>query len=91
MTRTVARTTMETAMRTDARPPATPPWLFAFCYALMGPAVGINAVFVALAIPATAPYGVAGMAIAFGLGAALGSLPAIWLARRIHAGIREEE
>lgn len=70
---------------------ASPPfWLLAFCYALMGPAVGINAVFVALAIPATAPYGVTGMLIAGMIGAILGVLPALWLARRIHQGIRED-
>lgn len=68
----------------------TPLGLFLFCFALMGPAMGINAVLVALAIPAMAPLGVAGLAVAGILGVAVGVLPAIWLARRIHDGIRED-
>lgn len=79
---------MVMADHTDA--PRTPLWLLAFCYALMGPAVGINAVFVALAIPATAPFGVTGMMIAGAIGAVVGILPALWLAHRIHKGIRED-
>lgn len=68
----------------------TPLWLLLFCYALMGPAVGINFAFIALAIPALAPYGVAGLIGAGLVGAAVGILPALWLARQIHAGIRED-
>ncbi len=70
--------------------PPTPIWLYLFCYALMGPAVGINAVLIALAIPATAPFGVQGMIVAGALGAIIGILPAIWLARNIDAGLRED-
>ncbi len=68
----------------------TPLWLLLFCYALMGPAVGINFAFIALAIPALAPYGVAGLIGAGLVGAVVGILPALWLARQIHAGIRED-
>lgn len=76
-------------MDKDNEEPKTPFWLLAFCYALLGPAVGINAVLLALAIPATARYGVAGMLIAGAIGVILGFAPALWLARRIHEGIRE--
>jgi hypothetical protein len=68
----------------------TPLWLLLFCYALMGPAVGINAAFIALAIPAMAPFGVSGLIAAGIVGAVVGVLPAIWLARQIHDGIRED-
>lgn len=79
---------MTMANETDAQ--STPLWLLTFCYALMGPAVGINAVFVALAIPATATYGITGMLVAGMIGAVLGLIPAVWLARRIHEGIRDD-
>jgi uncharacterized membrane protein YeaQ/YmgE (transglycosylase-associated protein family) len=68
----------------------TPLWLLLFCYALMGPAVGINAAFIALAIHAMAPFGVSGLIAAGIVGAVVGVLPAIWLARQIHDGIRED-
>lgn len=71
--------------------PSTPAWLYLFCYALMGPAVGINAVLIALAIPATAPFGIQGMIVAGAVGAVIGILPAIWLARNIDAGLREAD
>lgn len=70
--------------------PQTPMWLLLFCYALMGPAMGINAVFIALAIPAMAPFGIPGLIGAGMVGAVVGILPAIWLARQIHQGIRED-
>ncbi len=69
----------------------TPLWLLLFCYALMGPAVGINFAFIALAIPAMAPFGMAGLICAGLVGAVVGVLPAIWLARQIGAGIREDD
>lgn len=69
----------------------TPLWLLAFTYALMGPACGINGAFVALSIGAMAPYGFSGLIAAGAFGALLGILPALWLARRIHAGIREQD
>jgi hypothetical protein len=68
----------------------TPLWLLLFCYALMGPAVGINFAFIALAIPALASFGITGLIGAGLVGAVVGILPAIWLARQIHAGIRED-
>lgn len=67
-----------------------PAWLYLFCYALMGPAVGINGVLVALAIPATAQFGIPGMIAAGAIGAVIGVLPATWLARQINEGIRED-
>ena len=69
----------------------TPLWLLLFCYALMGPAVGINFAFIALAIPALAQFGVTGLIFAGLVGAVVGVLPAIWLARQIGAGIREDD
>lgn len=77
-----------------AKPPdkhKAPTWLIAFCYALMGPACAINAVFIALAIPDLATYGINGLFVAAAIGAVIGILPTIWLARRIHEGIREDE
>ncbi len=68
----------------------TPTWLYLFCFALMGPAVGINGVLVALAIPATAQFGITGMIVAGMIGIVLGILPTIWLARRIGEGIRDD-
>jgi len=68
---------------------AVPLWLSLFCYALMGPGLAINAVFVALAIPAMAPFGMNGLFAAALIGAVLGLLPARWLARKIHEGLGE--
>jgi hypothetical protein len=58
-----------------------------FCFGLMGPACAINAAFIAIAIPAMAPYGVNGLVVAGLMGAVVGLLPAQWLARRIHEGL----
>lgn len=62
-------------------------WLSLFCFALMGPACAINGAFVALAIPAMAPYGYPGLMLFATVGFVLGILPARWMARKIHAGI----
>lgn len=81
-------------MATASRKPdteQTPIWLLAFCYALMGPACAINGAFIAIAIPAMAPLGFSGLLAAGALGAIVGIAPAIWLARRIHEGIREDD
>lgn len=61
--------------------------LLLFCFAMMGPACAINAAFIALAVPAMAPYGVQGLVIAGAVGSVLGIFPALWLARRIHEGL----
>lgn len=58
-----------------------------FAFALMGPAMGINAVLIALAIPGMAPLGTTGLIAAGLVGIALGLFPARWLARKIHEGI----
>jgi len=80
--------------RSDMPPtmPETPPLpraLLLFCFALLGPACAINAVLIALALPMMAPYGVSGLVIAGLIGSVFGILPALWLARRIHEGIRD--
>jgi len=64
--------------------------LLLFCYALLGPGCAINAVFVALAIPATAPYGTSGLFVAAAIGMVLGILPTIWLSRRIAEGLHDD-
>jgi len=64
--------------------------LLLFCFAMLGPGCGINGVFVALAIPAMAPYGVNGLIVAGLIGSVLGIFPALWLARRIAEGLRED-
>lgn len=79
-------------MRSDHTPapdrgPSTS--LSLFCLALMVPACAINGAFVALAIPATAPYGLPALLVAGGIGGVIGLLPAKWLARKIHEGLRE--
>lgn len=68
---------------------ATPRWLYVFCYALMGPACAINAAFIAVTVPAVAPFGLPGLVGASVVGAIIGILPAIWLARRIGEGIKD--
>lgn len=73
----------------ERRHGAPPLWLSLFCFALMGPAVGINAVFVAIATPAAAPYGIGGLLAAGAIGFVLGILPARWLARKIHQGLSD--
>jgi hypothetical protein len=79
---------MENNTGTTANEPV-PRWLSLFCFALMGPAMGINAVFLALAIPAMAPFGTNGLIAAGLVGVVVGVLPARWLARKIHEGIGE--
>lgn len=64
-----------------------PRGLLLFCFALMGPAFAINAAFIALAVPAIAPYGVRGLVIAGLVGSVFGIFPALWLAHRIREGI----
>ncbi len=79
-------------MTREVREPAATPipmWIRLFCFALMGPAMGINAVLVALAVPLMAPYGTDGLAMAGVVGFLSGVFPARWLARRIHQGIAE--
>jgi hypothetical protein len=66
---------------------AIPLGLRLFCFALMGPACAINAAFIAITLPATAPYGVRGLMIAGAIGSVFGIFPANWLARRIHEGL----
>lgn len=66
-----------------------PRGLVLFCFALMGPAFAINAAFIAIALPVMAPYSVKGLVIAGLFGSVFGIFPALWLARRIHEGIRE--
>jgi len=71
------------------KPQPIPFGLLLFCYALLGPGCAINGVFVALAIPATAPYGANALLIAAAIGMVLGILPALWLARRIAEGLQD--
>ncbi|MCC7250299.1 MAG: hypothetical protein IT540_00325 [Hyphomicrobium sp.] len=68
---------------------SVPRGLLLFCFALMGPAFAINSAFIALAVPAMAPYGVRGLVIAGLIGSVFGIFPALWLARRIHEGVRD--
>ena len=70
----------------DAGPALT---LRLFCFALMGSACGINAVFIVLAIPAMAPLGEIGLIAAGILGVLIGILPSRWLSHRIHEGLKE--
>jgi len=77
------------ALEAPKKPPV-PIGLLLFCYALLGPGCAINAVFVALAIPATAPYGASGLVVAGLIGMVLGILPAMWLARRIAEGLHDD-
>lgn len=63
--------------------------LLLFCFALMGPAFAINAAFIAITVPAMAPYGLYGLVIAGLVGSVFGIFPALWLARRIHAGLHD--
>jgi len=72
---------------TDNEP--VPTWLMIFAFALMGPAMAINAVFIALATPAMAPLGANGLILAGLSGLVVAIFPARWLARKIHEGIRE--
>ena len=78
--------TAATSRKAATKPPL---WLSLFCFALMGPAVGINAVFVALAVPAAAPYGIGGLIVTGAVGFMLGLGPARWLAHKIHKGLQE--
>lgn len=63
--------------------------LILFCFAMMGPAFAINTAFIALAVPAMTPYGLRGLVVVGMIGSIFGIFPALWLARRIHEGIRE--
>lgn len=60
-----------------------------FTLALMCTGCAINGVFVSLAVPAMAPYGVDGMLVSAVIGGVLGILPARWLANKIQAGLNE--
>jgi hypothetical protein len=64
--------------------------LLLFCFAMMGPAFAINSAFIAISVPAMAPYGVYGLVVAGLVGSVFGIFPALWLARRINEGIRDE-
>jgi hypothetical protein len=74
----------------DAKKRPVPMGLLAFCFALMGAGFAINSAFIALAVPAMAPYGIQGLVIAGLVGSVFGIFPAVWLARRIHEGIRDD-
>ena len=69
---------------------AQPLSLRLFCLALMVPACAINGAFVALAIPALAPYGIPALLVSSLIGGMIGVLPARWLALKIHEGLRDE-
>ncbi|OYW55576.1 MAG: hypothetical protein B7Y80_17430 [Hyphomicrobium sp. 32-62-53] len=77
----------ESEPRREKKP--IPLWISLFCFALMGPAMGINAVFLALALPFMAPFGTDGLIAAGMVGVVTGLLPARWLARKIHEGLAE--
>lgn len=64
--------------------------LLLFCFAMMGPAFAINSAFIAISVPAMAPYGVYGLVVAGLVGSVFGIFPALWLARRINEGTRNE-
>jgi hypothetical protein len=64
--------------------------LLLFCITLMGPAFAINAAFIAIAVPAMAPFGIRGLVFAGVVGSVFGYFPALWLARRIHEGLRDQ-
>lgn len=72
--------------RSDDAPPAG---LVLFCFALMAPAFAINSAFVAISVPAMAPYGIRGLIVAGLVGSVFGIFPALWLARRIASGLRD--
>jgi hypothetical protein len=72
-----------------ARTSDIPLGLRLFCLALVAPAFAINGAFIAIAIPAMAPYGVPGLVAAGLFGSLFSVFPARWLARRIHEGISE--
>lgn len=66
-----------------------PVGLLLFCFGMMGPAFAINTAFIAMAVPAMAPYGITGLVVVGMIGSVFGIFPALWLARRIDDGIRE--
>ncbi len=84
---------IQASPRPDEPPHTDKPniWLSLFCFALMGPACAINGAFVAIAIPAMAPYGYPGLIMFAAVGAVLGILPARWMARKIHDGISDRQ
>lgn len=74
----------------DHKPAQRPPLgLRIFTLAMMSAGCAINGVFVSLAVPAMAPYGVKGMLAAAAIGSLIGILPAHWLASKIHEGLKE--
>ncbi len=76
------------AARNDKHP--VPVGLLLFCFGMMGPAFAINTAFIAMAVPAMAPYGICGLVVAGLVGSVFGIFPALWLALRIDEGIRGE-
>jgi hypothetical protein len=84
----MSKSHVATQEKGEVRP--VPRGLLLFCFALMGPAFAINSAFIAIAIPAMAPYGISGLVVAGAVGSVFGIFPALWLARRIDAGIRDE-
>lgn len=78
-------------LRPDNKTLESPPLgLRIFAHLLLCSGCAINGVFVPLAIPTMAPYGVPGMLISAAIGGVLGVLPARWLANKIHDGISEK-
>ena len=75
----------------DTAAPGTKPSmaLRLFCLGLMVPACAINGAFVALAVAALAPCGIPALLAAGLIGGIIGLLPASWLAKKIHEGLRE--
>ncbi len=69
--------------------PGPPLALRMFTLALMCAGCAINGVFISLAVPAMAHYGINGMLVAAAIGGVLGIFPARWLARKIHEGLNE--
>lgn len=70
--------------------PGPPLALRMFTLALMCAGCAINGVFISLAVPAMARYGINGMLVAAAIGGVLGIFPARWLANRIHDGLKDE-
>ena len=71
-------------------PPGLPPLaLRMFTHVMMCAGCAINGVFISLAVPAMAQFGINGMLAAAMIGGILGIIPARWLARKIHEGLSE--
>lgn len=77
-------------MSAPRRKPSRPSWgMLAFAYALLGPALAINMVFIALAVPSLVPYGFPGLVLA-GLAGFVIALPAAYVfAGRLQSAIGE--